>query len=569
MAPIGAIAVYQTSRLSDALAERATEGLLSATIDAVTDEIAAAEGVIGSASAVSLYAQYRWNEGTACQDMIQSVIARHTGYSFVGLLTEEGLTCTGAENLSALEALDWPPSAFAVPDTFLVSESAGGPSGRQTIIAQPVFSDSGFNHYVLLRATSSRLSLEGLATSRRPEGIVTFTADGVVLSSSMADDMIASELPAALSLSELASAAGTVFADANGAGEPRHFSIVPIHDDRIFALASWTAAEAKMPAAGSRLAPWIFPIAMWLATLAITYVALSRLVVRHVRRLGLRMRRFAQNRNISEIGETSPLEPSEFRDINESFLAMAEVIIQDEAELENAVHEKTLLVREVHHRVKNNLQLIASIMNMQIRKSRNSETGEVLGRLQERVLGLAAIHRQMYSAKTLERVPADSLVEAILAQTLRVGSEEGVDVTRNIQPLSLVTDQAVPLALLTAEATTNAVQYLGEDREGRAFIDISLSERDDGNIRLRVRNSVSAETDVSSEGLVAFRKQGLGAQLIDAFTRQLGGTLNVESEEGTYSLSVTFPRASFDNEEEEAQNNDPVTPIRATSAGRS
>ena len=87
--------------------------------------------------------------------------------------------------------------------------------------------------------------------------------------------------------------------------------------------------------------------------------------------------------------------------MNRDFLSMAEGILQDEAELEDALREKSLLIREVHHRVKNNLQLIASIMNMQIRRSRNSETTSVVRRLQDRVLGLARVHRQMYEAQTL------------------------------------------------------------------------------------------------------------------------------------------------------------------------
>ena len=63
----------------------------------------------------------------------------------------------------------------------------------------------------------------------------------------------------------------------------------------------------------------------------------------------------------------------EIRDVGEAYLKMTDTILHDEAELENMVHQREVLLREVHHRVKNNLQLISSIMNMQMRQSHSSE----------------------------------------------------------------------------------------------------------------------------------------------------------------------------------------------------
>ena len=104
-------------------------------------------------------------------------------------------------------------------------------------------------------------------------------------------------------------------------------------------------------------------------------------------------------------------------------------VLHDEAMLEDSVHQKDVLLLEVHHRVKNNLQLIASIMNLQIRKSINPEARVMLRNLHDRVMSLATVHRELYQTSGLVDVRADELLESIVSQVLRMGArtEQPID----------------------------------------------------------------------------------------------------------------------------------------------
>ncbi len=546
MAPIGGMSIYQTSELTARTEERAAASLLSATVDAVTPEIAALERVIGAATAMSLLTVDIWNRHEACVLAFSRVSNAEASFHFAGVLTRDGALCVPDEISLSHSEMVTAAMTFENDAPFEYSQAVNETGDVETVIAQPVAGPDGVTHYVLIGARQNRfLETAARSDAARAEALITFSQSGAILNANAPAELAAAELPAGRDISELTSPRGYTLQGETQAGKARIYSVVPIHGDLIFALGSWTPENTAIPGAGTRMPPWFFPILTWLATLAILYIAVSRFVVRHVELLGQRMRRFARNRTMP-LAETDPLTPSEFTEMNRNFLAMAEAILKDEAELEQVIHDKTLLVREVHHRVKNNLQLIASIMNMQIRKNRDSETGEVVKRLQDRVLGLAAIHRQMYQSQSLDRVPADALVEAVLDQTLRLDPGVEVHLERDLMPLNLVLDQAIPLALLSAEAAANALHHLGATDGGRPKLAVKLEPAGEEEARLRVSNTVAAE-DASEEGLIEFPGQGLGAQLINAFARQLGAEAITRREDGLHHLEVTFRPNGLDH----------------------
>ena len=149
--------------------------------------------------------------------------------------------------------------------------------------------------------------------------------------------------------------------------------------------------------------------------------------------------------------------------MSETFRNMARIVIRDAAAREEAVAEKTVLLKEVHHRVKNNLQLIASIINMQSRVIDDTDAKRVLRSVQDRVASLATIYKNLYQAEHLESVEADRLIRDIIGQmsTASVVNDQSIQVDTQLEPLVLLPDQAVPLTLLTTEAFTNALKYAG------------------------------------------------------------------------------------------------------------
>jgi two-component sensor histidine kinase len=101
----------------------------------------------------------------------------------------------------------------------------------------------------------------------------------------------------------------------------------------------------------------------------VAWCAAERLVSRYIRRLGRAIRAFASGAALWATSDGGA--PAELREVGQAFLRMTDTILHDEAELEDTVHQREVLLREVHHRVKNNLQLIASIMNMQMRRAKS------------------------------------------------------------------------------------------------------------------------------------------------------------------------------------------------------
>lgn len=94
------------------------------------------------------------------------------------------------------------------------------------------------------------------------------------------------------------------------------------------------------------------------------------------------MRGFAQNRR-TQMPKSFAYAPTELRDVGDAYVTLTDAVVRDEAKLEDALYQKNILLREVHHRVKNNLQLIASILAMQMRGTKSEEAKELMTGLQD------------------------------------------------------------------------------------------------------------------------------------------------------------------------------------------
>jgi two-component sensor histidine kinase len=224
----------------------------------------------------------------------------------------------------------------------------------------------------------------------------------------------------------------------------------------------------------------------------------------------------------------------------EAYEQMTETILHDEAELEDIVHQKEVLLREVHHRVKNNLQLIASIMNMQMRRTKSEEARSIMKGLQDRVMSLATIHRELYQTAGLSDIHTDELLSMIVRQITNMADwpDRRFTVHSTFDDIRLVPDQAVPLALLVSEAVTNALKHAMTGREPSAELWVSLKRTDDSRAELHIRNTTVRPVPGAEE--TASESSGLGTQLISAFAMQMGGLVRRETEDGFYNLMVSF-----------------------------
>ena len=209
--------------------------------------------------------------------------------------------------------------------------------------------------------------------------------------------------------------------------------------------------------------------------------------------------------------------------------------------------------------MKNNLQLIASIINMQSRAIDDPDAKRVLRRVQDRVASLAAIYRNLYQAEHLDSVQADELVADIVDQMTAAtrGLSDTVSVSTRIERLTLLPDQAVPLSLLATEALTNALKYAGPPAAGgAAIVTVALGHEADGRASLEITNTVGPR-DHEAEST------GLGSQLIEAFSQQLDAEAEIHADAERHVFRIRFRATAPDDQAADGRR-----PIVLTSRAR-
>jgi PAS domain S-box-containing protein len=208
-------------------------------------------------------------------------------------------------------------------------------------------------------------------------------------------------------------------------------------------------------------------------------------------------------------------------------------------ELRKSLREREVLLQEVHHRVKNNLQVISSLINMQLRRLDKGPMRDAFEETQTRVLAMALIHEKLYQSKDYSRVPfADygrSLAQNVFHATGMATHEIQLDLA--IDDVSLSLDRAIPCGLLINELMTNALKHAFRDRSGT--LRVALERQDDGALRLTV-----ADDGIGlPAGFEAGRATSLGLQIVNTLARQLDAQLIVERQHGS-SFQLTFSEAA-------------------------
>lgn len=546
--PIGLIAINQTNLLSSQARENAELALLALTEKAASQERQVIQRGIGIADAIAALALRLSQDTENCQTYLKALVDSYPRFSFLAIVPKDGrITC----------ASDGNPHDVSQSEGFLdhigdtsatISVNSNAPiSGTSVVVMrQPFLEKDAIAGYALVSIPHANLAS---TVADRPtealQEIITFDADGEVLTTTGDFETVADRLPSSQILGEFGSEATRAFIDTDRSGRRKVFAVVPIEQRRIYTMGVWEPDSPYTSILKARVPPVLFPGLMWLISLGVALFAVHTLVIRHVNRLGREMARFASRRELPSFAGAAEL-PSELQALETRFASMADAILRDEADLENALREKNVLIREVHHRVKNNLQLISSIINMQIRKADHDETREGLRRIQDRVLSLATIHRDLYQTSIGGRVDVGALIEEIVGHAADVGNDkgDGVEVTTDIERIMLYPDQAVPLSLLASEAATNAMKYAGTDDGTRTRIDVELKKTSDTTVRFVFANSMGDVDD--SDGT------GLGTQLINAFSIQLGATTDVQQTDDRYVLTVSFDIAAFSEESDTA-----------------
>ena len=211
---------------------------------------------------------------------------------------------------------------------------------------------------------------------------------------------------------------------------------------------------------------------------------------------------------------------------------------QAEEALRESLAEKVVLLKEVHHRVKNNLQIVASLLNLQADRTVNPEAAAGLLDTRNRVRSMALLHEMLYRSESLARINLAAYVEELCLHLLRTFGRlaDRVRVERQVVAVSLSLEQAVPCGLIINELLTNALKYgFPDEKTGRVLVEVALK---DGQIVL----SVSDNGMGLPPGLDPAGSSTLGWQLVTNLAGQLGGSLEWEKgAEGGALFRVRFP----------------------------
>jgi two-component sensor histidine kinase len=162
------------------------------------------------------------------------------------------------------------------------------------------------------------------------------------------------------------------------------------------------------------------------------------------------------------------------------------------------------------------------------------------------VMSIASVHRSLYLSSEEGRVNADSLLKFVIDTTIEAGAvaTDGIEITKNYEPVVVYPDQAVPLSLFAAEAVTNALKYIGRRADGVACLDITLTAQRGEHASLSVSNSQG--TPLIPPDLV--KGSGLGHTLLTAFAVQMRGEFEFEQTDTSYMVRVSFPVLPFTDE---------------------
>ena len=232
--------------------------------------------------------------------------------------------------------------------------------------------------------------------------------------------------------------------------------------------------------------------------------------------------------------------PMEFHQARKVLVCAQDITGQKHTQhaLESALAEKTILLKEIHHRVKNNLAVISSLLNLKADAVTNPTAKQALLQSQQRVYSMALIHEHLYGNDRLDRINfadyATQLVHRLHAAL--AGEPDRIAIDLALDPIELGIEQAVPCGLILNELLTNAFKYAFRGRE-RGRIAVGFRESAPGIYELSVADDGVGIPPDAGDGT---NGNSLGLRIVEVLAHQLDGTLQREPYSGT-RVVLRFP----------------------------
>lgn len=533
--PLGILSVVQSQNAQREVDISTLEGVAGASLRAVQPQI----DLIRDAQITARVLAQSLSVGSAntetnCVNRVKAVSRGFPEASLVAYIPLSGLmTCSSNDRVHDFSGnpMFHRLSARALP---AVIYNPMGPISRTAVVGvgHPVFDERGAQ-VGLVTVSLPYLSVAPQDYADpvalwRPSYLATLTSDGTLLISSDPDLALADALPAGFTPDRLAERSGRpTYVEA---GSRRHIlAITPVADD-LYLLAVWQRQDGFLIRLGS-LSPYLIPILTWIAALLAASLASGHFVVRHVRSLSRSMSDYVNFRTRAVVPDLTNA-PSEIQRLHAVYEQLILTIERDQAEQQNLIVDKDVLLREVNHRSGNSLQVIASVMRMYRRETNDPTLRSVLDGLINRVIALSSTHTSLYSLSGRRDVPVDEILESVVRRLKEIhGIALGV-ARKSFEPIRMPAEAAVPLALALAEIVSSLFLAKTVKEDG---VDIRLT-KDGDRIRLHVSGPDVPDFRLSTTGFAA-----LPRRMLLQFATQLRGQIKVELQGDRIVVELDFP----------------------------
>jgi two-component system, sensor histidine kinase PdtaS len=209
--------------------------------------------------------------------------------------------------------------------------------------------------------------------------------------------------------------------------------------------------------------------------------------------------------------------------------------------LKNSLKEKELLLKEIHHRVKNNMQIISSLLNLQSKYIKDKDDLEIFKESQNRVKSMAKIHEKLYQSESLAKINFADYVKSVEMDLFRsYGADPNrIKLETNFDDVQLNINTAIPCGLIINELITNSLKYAFPDaRKGKININLLKDEDDNFNLTL-------SDDGIGFPESLDFRNtETLGLQLVNMLVRQLNGSIKLDRSQGT-KFKIKFKELEY------------------------
>ena len=473
-----------------------------------------------------------------CQEVLQRALENFPEYISISATDKAGtVKCTTAESgtLANLTHRSWFQEAIASPGFTLSDYTVSQDLAEPVIVAaSPIRDDDNEIQGVLhIDIDLDWLSLFVRASGVPPDATV-FLLDknGIVLTSSKFELDQTETMPNAATLQQVVERKLIDFEAVGNDGQMRVYSSVALPHGNVIVLFGLPSATTLGWIERDLLARLLSLAAIWLAGILAAIIGTRLWVTRWISQLRRTARSYSRGDFSARVDFSRA--PVELRDLGNTLVNMADRLEARENDLRSSLEQKDTLLKEIHHRVKNNLQTITSLLNIHMRSVTSEQAHQALEEVQTRVRALALVHHYLYESEDV-RVVELRLFVGELCQVLHdtlSGTGRPIRIETDLHNITIASERAVPIALLITEAVTNAYKHAFPDgRAGKILV--TIHTLDEVSALLTISDDgvgYSAGTDLPTAVVAG---QGVGMSLISAFARQLGEDLEVSGPPGT------------------------------------